>query len=74
MAATYHSPTHGGHTLAGEILLLGAIVRQAAKDVRSPRAEVRLAAEQFWNDTEAVGFWADLLDLDADALRQAVQR
>jgi hypothetical protein len=43
------------------------------RDLRSPRAEVRAEAVAWWGNTAAVAFWSDLLDVDSDALRQAVQ-
>jgi len=34
---------------------------------------VRAEAVAWWGNTAAVAFWSDLLDVDSDALRQAVQ-
>jgi hypothetical protein len=56
----------------GELALVCAVLLQARKDLTSPRRDVRSEAETFWG-SDAVGFWADLLDLNVDALLQAVQ-
>jgi len=52
-------------------LLASAIVRQAFVDLRASSDEVRAEARRFWRTPQAVGFWADALDVDPDRLRRA---
>jgi hypothetical protein len=51
-----------------------AILRQALVDARSRREDIRAEAARFWQDAQAVAFWADLFDIDTDRLRDAVSR
>jgi hypothetical protein len=63
-----------GGDATGETLLALAVVRQAKKDLTSPRKAVRADAAPFWGDGQAVAFWSDLLDCDVTHLQRAVQR
>jgi hypothetical protein len=62
------------NTLTGERLLAVTVLQQAWADVQSPNADVRYDAERFWGNDEWIRPWAEVLDLDVEALAEAVQR
>jgi hypothetical protein len=66
------SPLWAQPAAAPEVLLAVAVLRQAALDVRARRPQVRTEAEQFWENEAAVTLWAEVLDVDVQALRCAV--
>jgi hypothetical protein len=68
------SPPQSLAGLSGESALLAAVLRQALLDMQSRRWDVRQEAEQFWQDAAAVTLWAEVLDVDAGQLMQAVQQ
>jgi hypothetical protein len=52
--AAYYRPGSAVGVGSGETALLAAVLRQAMLDVQSRRRDVRLEAEQFWQDAVAV--------------------
>jgi|SoiMetStandDraft_2_1073263.scaffolds.fasta_scaffold111729_3 hypothetical protein len=59
---------------SGAVLLAVAVVRQAWLDRDSPSAAIRGEAQRWWENPDAVRPWADVLDLDVEALTAAVVR
>ena len=54
--------------LEPEVALAAAILRQLAKDARSPHSAIRQDAHAFLADASQVGFWADALGVDQSYL------
>jgi hypothetical protein len=72
--ASYQSPTRMALEATPEVLLVAAVLQQAWHDVTSPNETVRDDAEKFWGNSHAEERWATLIDLDVDALTEAVTR
>jgi hypothetical protein len=55
----------------GAMMLAAAVLRQAWLDRDSASADIRREAQRWWENPEAIRPWADVLDLDVEALTAA---
>ena len=62
------------HDEVPELVLVVAVLHQALKDMHSPRPDIRTEARDFFHDRAAVAFWADLVNVELDALRGLLDR
>jgi hypothetical protein len=60
--------------MPGELLLCGAILTQLIRDAHGANKDRREQAWRFVHNPKAVGYWADMLGLDAEWLRDALLR
>jgi hypothetical protein len=60
--------------VGSEWLFLAAIVERALQDMASANGAIRDDAARFWATPASVQYWADLLNVDPQRLRQAVAR
>jgi hypothetical protein len=75
MARTHVSPRVLDGEIASELVLALCVLTQARHDLYSRREDVRLEAEQFWEDEGgALSAWAEILGADVGLLQQAMRQ
>jgi hypothetical protein len=60
-------------TPSPEVHLALAVLSIAVRDLQHPSPQVRGQAEDFWQDTPALDFWAGVVGLDSAGLRRRLR-
>lgn len=66
-------PASPSHRLPGEILLIGAILRQALVDARGNQPIAQQQAIAFLMDDWSINWWAELVGADGEVLASALR-